>query len=322
MPKQRKLESSPLSSPFSSPLSSPPDSLDGFDSFETYESRRGIPQSPTPKRTAGRRSIIVKTLEAQENTEKSEELDGSTGAEPQKTLSISTPAGELAQGPTSPEQPEVIEKEDRIDGFDHNASEPHNTASSLTTARESGVRTPATLERLGAIGKEDKADDLGGSGRPEMASPSPPSERESRKGPTMLEQVEALEMEKIARQDIKAEATGPGTDQGSVGEVNDTIIYREPAPKSPSPLSDDKKTTGRAPLEHEVQSPVKRKASGQGRKQPAPKTARSSAPGPPRKTAKQKKWDPPFVITDPKSPLTEADLRVCIPAARAHKPRC
>jgi hypothetical protein len=258
---------------------------------------------------------MVKNPEAQEKTRKP------TATEPQKTLSISTPTGELAQGPTSPEQPEVIEKKDKVDGFEHDASEPHNTASSPTTARESSVQNPVTLEKLEIMEKGDKADELSGSNGPEMTSPIPPSEPEPRKGPTMLGQPEALEIEEVAREPVKAEATGPATNQGSVDEGNNTIIYREPAPNSPSPLCDDKKTTGSPPRENEAHSPTKRKASGQGRKQPAPKNARRSAPGPPRKTAKQRKWDPPFVITDPKSPLTEADLRVCIPAARAPKPR-
>lgn len=322
MPKQRELESSPHSSAFSSPLSSPPDSLDGFDNFETYESRRGIPPSPTPKRNGRRRPMVAQKVEAQEETEKSEELDGSTGIEPQKTPSIPTPRRELAQGSTSPEPPKVVEKEeDKVGGVDHDVSEPHITTSNPTSATEFGVQNPTILEQLGAIEKEVKADGLGGSNGPKMASPSPTSERESRNGPTMLGQPETLEMEGVARESIKTEATGPATNQGAVDEIHDTIIYGRLAPQSPSPPADDKIATASPPHENGTLSLAKRKASGQGRKQSATKNARRSAPGPPRKTAKQKKWDPPFVISDPKSPLTEADLRVCIPTETAHKPR-
>ena len=55
--------------------------------------------------------------------------------------------------------------------------------------------------------------------------------------------------------------------------------------------------------------PQKRKATTQGRKAPSSKHPRRSTSGP-KKSAKDKKWEAPFVLTDPKSPLTSADLRV------------
>lgn len=266
--------------------------------------------------------MVAQKVEVQEETEKSEELDGSTGIEHQKTPSIPTPTRELAPGSTSLEPPKVVEvEEDKVDGVDHDVSEPHNTTSKPTSATEYGVQNPAILEQLGAIEKEVKVNGLGGFNGPEMISPRPPSAPESRNGPTMLEQPEALGLDGVAREPIKTEATGPATNQGSVDEIHEIIIYGRLAPQSPSPPADDKIATASPPHENGTQSPTKRKAPGQGRKQSATKNARRSAPGPPRKTAKQKKWDPPFVISDPKSPLTEADLRVCIPTETAHKPR-
>lgn len=55
----------------------------------------------------------------------------------------------------------------------------------------------------------------------------------------------------------------------------------------------------------------KRKATSQGRKSSSTKNPRRSTSGP-KKTAKDRKWEAPFVFTDPKSPLASADLRAIL----------
>ncbi|KAK3326256.1 Asx homology domain-containing protein [Apodospora peruviana] len=47
-------------------------------------------------------------------------------------------------------------------------------------------------------------------------------------------------------------------------------------------------------------------------RKPIPKTPSGCAPAVPRKTAKARKWEAPFVYTDAKSPLTQADLRAIL----------
>lgn len=70
----------------------------------------------------------------------------------------------------------------------------------------------------------------------------------------------------------------------------------------------------RPPSPHEsddgVQSSTqKRKASISGKSVSSKKPRRVSSA--PKKSAKDKKWEAPFVYTDARSPLAQADLRVC-----------
>jgi hypothetical protein len=89
----------------------------------------------------------------------------------------------------------------------------------------------------------------------------------------------------------------------------------EVAAKQPSPSPDKKAEPQEKPIAHDSDeggqsSTQKRKASISRKPAPAKKVRRVLSA--PRKSAQDKKWEAPFVYTDSKSPLANADLRVSI----------
>jgi hypothetical protein len=86
-----------------------------------------------------------------------------------------------------------------------------------------------------------------------------------------------------------------------VATVQPTTV--EPRDEAKPPIAHDSDEDAQS-------STQKRKASISRKPVPSKKPRRVSAP---KKTAQDKKWEAPFVYTDSRSSLADADLRVCSP---------